>query len=94
MNTFSVSAYWDGSGAHPYQGLTKSGEYTRPGVIACGEVYEFGTRFLVKGTWYECKDRGSAVTDTHLDIWFPSEEEALEWGRQHLDVIILPPLGG
>jgi len=88
----SVSAYTNSGGVHPYEGLTASGAYTREGVAACGPSYAFGTLFFVPslGRWFVCQDRGGAITDANLDLWFASEDEALEWGRQGLEVIIVP----
>jgi 3D (Asp-Asp-Asp) domain-containing protein len=91
LGYFSVSGYCNESGASPYQGLTASGQYTRQGIVACGPSFPFGTRFLIKGKWYECQDRGSEITDDHLDIWFPTREEAIEWGRRELLVQFLLP---
>ena len=33
-------------------------------------------------------DRGGAIKGDHLDVLFPTHEEALQWGVQHLDVTI------
>ena len=33
-------------------------------------------------------DRGGAITGNHLDVLFPTHEQALQWGVQHLDVTI------
>ena len=87
--TVSVSSYWDGSGAPPYQGLTASGVQTGPQTCACGPRYPFGTVFIVDGVVYVCQDRGSAITDGHLDLWMTSEEAAIKWGRQTLAAIVV-----
>ena len=89
VETFSVSAYTNRTGAPPYQGLTASGEYTRPGVAACGPSYSFGTFLLVDAKWYVCADRGGAITDGHLDLWFQEDEGAWAWGRQTLNVLVV-----
>ena len=77
--TMSVSAYAD-------HGITASGAWTRQGVAACGPSFPFGTLFVVQGRPYVCMDRGSLVTDGHLDLWHSSEDAAWEWGRQSLTV--------
>ncbi len=89
--TLSVSAYTNSGGAHPYEGLTASGEYTKEGFAACGPSYSFGTLFFVPPLerWFVCKDRGSAITDGHLDLWFATEDEALELGRRDLEIIVV-----
>ncbi len=92
MQTLSVSAYTNAGGVHPYQGQMASGEYTKEGVCACGPSYAFGTLFFVPSLerWFVCQDRGGAITDKNLDLWFATEEEALKLGRQGLEVIVVP----
>jgi 3D (Asp-Asp-Asp) domain-containing protein len=87
--TMSVSAYTNAGGAPPYQGLTASGQYTRPGICACGPSFPFGTIFVVSGKWYVCQDRGSAITDGHLDLWVGEDEEAWAWGRRQMQVVVV-----
>ena len=87
--TLSVSAYWNGSGAPPYQGLTASGVQTGPQTCACGPRYPFGTVFIVDGVVYVCQDRGSAITDGHLDLWMTSEEAAMQFGRCQMQVVVV-----
>ena len=89
VETFSVSAYWNGSGAWPFEGLTASGVQTVPQSCACGPSFAFGTVFFVNGAAYVCTDRGSAITDGHLDLYMASEAEALTWGRQELEVVLI-----
>ena len=33
-------------------------------------------------------DRGGAITGMRLDVFFPTHDEALMWGRRHLDVTV------
>ena len=77
--TLSVSAYSD-------HGITASGAWTRQGIAACGSVFPFGTVFVVQSKAYVCMDRGSLVTDGHLDLFMDSEEAAWEWGRKNVTV--------
>ena len=41
--------------------------------------------------WGEVHDVGSAIKGNHIDVFFHSRKDALKWGRQYLDVIILKP---
>ena len=76
--TFSVSSFCD-------TGLTASGKWTVPGVAGCSPEYPFGTRFiLADGQVLVCEDRGLLVTFRYLDIWAPSCEAALVWGRRRM----------
>lgn len=88
--TLSVSAYTDGCGDG--RGLTYSGTRTRPGVAACGPALYGRTLWspMLPGKYITCLDRGSAITDGHVDVWMESEAEALEWGRRELVVLVLP----
>lgn len=70
-----------GSGSPP-RGITASGVPTAPYVVACGPSYPFGTLFYIGERWYVYLDRGRAITDDHLDIWKPSQDEAPRWGRR------------
>jgi 3D (Asp-Asp-Asp) domain-containing protein len=31
-------------------------------------------------------DRGGAIRGNHIDVWFPTERQAINWGNPHLDV--------
>lgn len=88
--TMSVSAYTNDCGSG--QGVTYSGTRTRPGVAACPDSLYLRTLY-VPGTperFYTCLDKGSAVTEGFMDLWVESEEDALEWGRRDLWVLVLP----
>lgn len=90
--TMSVSAYCNDTRAEddPLYGIMASGERTFFGACACGPGYEFGTLFYVPGFgWAVCMDRGGQITDMHLDIWLPTEQDALRWGRQEPSVLVV-----
>ena len=59
-----------------YCGATASGHLVAPGMVACAEMYPFGTLFQLHGgsvppTTFVCFDRGSAVVSPYqLDVWF------------------------
>ena len=73
-------------------GITASGQRARKGTIAADPRYPFGTRIYVPGYgWGEVQDRGSAIRGDRLDVFFHNRNDALEWGRQTLNVIILKP---
>jgi 3D (Asp-Asp-Asp) domain-containing protein len=38
--------------------------------------------------WGTVKDRGTAIQDDHLDVWFETVEEARQWGRRYLNVTV------
>jgi len=65
-------------------GLTASGARTRPGTVAADtSILPFGTIVYVEGYGYgRVEDRGGAIKGNCLDLWFPSHNEALVWGRK------------
>jgi 3D (Asp-Asp-Asp) domain-containing protein len=49
----------------------------------CTEDIPFGTGLFVPG--YGCgtvQDRGGAIKGMHIDAWFSTEKQALNWGRK------------
>jgi hypothetical protein len=60
--------------------------------VACPSKYEFGTKFLIEGTEFECWDRMAARFRQveRYDIYMGEGEEGLEralnWGIRHLEV--------
>ncbi len=75
-------------------GRTASGAKARPGTIAAGSQYPFGTVMEIPGYGRGVvKDRGGAITGDHIDVFFKNHRDALQWGRQRLEVAIWAPSG-
>ena len=77
------------------QGITASGLHVSHNggkfVAADNDVLAMYTRVIVPG--YDAQpvpviDRGGAIKGYKLDLYFPTHEEALIWGRQTLDVTV------
>jgi len=68
-----------------------NGEEVFVGAIACPNKYDFGQRLLIKNRVYVCADRMNARyrDGNYFDIYFPSKEKGLAFGRQNLTVEIL-----
>lgn len=65
-----------------------NGEYPYVGAVASDDL-PLGTRLLINGNEYVVADRfGGGYTDS-IDIFFDSYDEAIEFGVQYLDVIVL-----
>src|SRR2546423_14332907 len=77
-----VTAYTSSSRA-----VTASGSHTFEGVLACPRKYPFGTRFLIDGKLYECRDRLNRKYDSRFDIWKPSSGAARSFGKRTLKII-------
>lgn len=74
-------------------GITASGSRARPGTLAADtSLYPFGTIMYVPGYGYgRVEDRGGAIRGQRLDVFFRRHQQALEWGRQPLDVQVWTP---
>lgn len=79
------------------QGITASGktvDYADGRFVAADtRLLPFGTRVSVPGYHdgqpVEVIDRGGAIKGNKLDVYFPSHQTALEWGRRQVPVTIL-----
>jgi 3D (Asp-Asp-Asp) domain-containing protein len=78
------------------QGITASGKLVDHNggrfVAADTKVLPFGSKLSIPGyadnAPVEVIDRGGAIKGYKLDLYFPTHEEALIWGRQTLDVTV------
>lgn len=76
-----VSAYTD-------RGTMANGEWTHDGAIASDDL-PFGTRVVINGRTYVVKDRFGGGYSNAIDIWMPSYEDAIKFGRQYITVEVL-----
>lgn len=70
------------------------------GVTACGRIatsnhtlaadasVPFYTKLIINGQVYEVEDRGGAINGNHLDMFFNSHSEAMQWGTKYCDVYL------
>jgi len=72
-------------------GRTSSGTLARPGTVAADpRMFRAGTRLYVPGYGMgRVEDVGGAIKGAHIDLWFPSHEEARRWGARQLRVQVL-----
>ena len=74
-------------------GITASGEVvTEMTTIACPDSLSFGTRVYIQEleNVFTCQDRGSAIAEGKLDVYVKNLEEALNFGRKKMSVMVLP----
>jgi 3D (Asp-Asp-Asp) domain-containing protein len=75
-------------------GITANGHTISQGdrFVAADRRFGFGTQMLIPGynnsDTVQVFDRGGAIYDNRLDVFFNTHQEALEWGVQYLDVKI------
>lgn len=79
-----VYAYGPLKGKPKKVGITASGTNARKGTIAADtRRYPFGTIMYIEGYGYgRVEDRGGAIKGNHIDLFFRSHRQALEWGKQ------------
>ena len=72
-------------------GRTSTGAVARPGTIAADpKVFRAGTCLYVPGYGMgRVEDVGGAIKGAHIDLWFPSHEEARRWGARRLRVRVV-----
>ena len=98
---FEVTAYTadecDKSVTDPLYGITASGTIVQEWhTVAAPKSIPFGTRIYIpyfkdmpNGGIFVVEDRGGAITEGHLDIYWPDYNEAVSFGRKMLEVQIL-----
>jgi len=90
-----VAVYASGplKGQRKQVGVTACGTKTRQGTIAADtSVYPFGTVMYVPGYGYgRVEDRGGGIKGEHIDLFFKSHRDALEWGRPLKRVLVWFP---
>ncbi len=79
---------------HPEYGVTASTHRINVGagekLAAAGLSIPFGARVYVPGLgWAPIRDRGAAIGDGDIDIYFDDVETAREWGVKHMQVLIV-----
>ena len=78
------------STGYAIRGRTATGVKTAPGVVAVDpSVIPLGTRMTIPGYGEGiAADTGGAVHGNTIDLWFPSIEQALQWGRRTVTITI------
>jgi 3D (Asp-Asp-Asp) domain-containing protein len=73
----------------PGYGITAHQTVAGPGTIAAPSTYPWGTQMYVPGYGLgTVLDRGGAIKGSHIDIWFPTTQQANNWGAPHLQVTV------
>lgn len=70
-------------------GITASNTHaTANRTIAADSRYAFGTKMIILGQVYTVEDRGGAIQGNHIDIYFNTHAEALQFGKKYADVYL------
>lgn len=68
-------------------GITASGAKAEGKLIAAPKSIPFGTWIDIEGYGYaEVLDRGGAIKGKRLDVFFPTHQEALNWGVRYVGI--------
>lgn len=73
-------------------GITACGHKIRIGdaFVAADKEYPFGTEMVIAGyndgQPVKVLDRGGAIVGNHIDVFFHSHQDALNWGVRNIDV--------
>lgn len=69
---------------------TASGTLPKVGTIAASNRFDYGQKIYVPGYGLgTVEDRGGAIIGNKLDIVFDSYKDAIEWGRQTKNVLVI-----
>lgn len=70
-------------------GITASGKRaTSNHTIAADRRFTFGTQLAFNNHVYTVEDRGGAIVGNHIDLYFDTHQEALNWGKRYFDVYL------
>lgn len=80
-------SYDDGDG----DGVTATGTIPRIGICAVDpQVIPLGTELWVPGYgWARAEDTGGAIRGAKIDLFFPTRDAALQWGRRTVQVRVI-----
>jgi 3D (Asp-Asp-Asp) domain-containing protein len=87
---FKVTAYCscekccDKDPSNEWYGITATGTKAQWGTVAVDrKIIKLGSKLRLEGfpnTTFRAEDVGGAIKGNHIDIWFPSHKEALNFG--------------
>ena len=78
------------STGYALRGRTATGLPTAPGVVAVDpSVIPLGTRLTIPGYGVGvAADTGGSVRGNVIDVWFPTRQQALAWGRRTVTITL------
>ncbi len=78
------------STAYALTGTTATGIPVGPGIVAVDPtVIPLGTRMTIPGYGEGvAADTGSAIQGAMIDVWVPTEAQAIIWGRKTLTIYL------
>lgn len=89
LGTYTVTAYCPCEKCcGKTDGITASGTKATAGrtIAADTSILPFGTELYINGQKYIVEDRGGGVRGNHIDIFFDSHADALEFGKRQMEI--------
>ena len=81
--------------AYSVEGTGASGKWSHPGAVAADRrVLPLNSRIRIYGAGrysgdYTVEDTGGKVDGHHIDVYMPSQSEAMKFGHQRVKVVVL-----
>lgn len=76
-----------------WYGITASGKKAKWGTVAVDrEIIKLGSKLIIDSfpeTIFRAEDVGGAIKGNHIDVWFPSHQEAIQFGVQNIVVQVV-----
>lgn len=71
-------------------GITSTGTKAKQGrtIAVDPKVIPYGTKVIINGKTYVAEDCGGAIKDNHIDVFFNTHDEALEFGVKYENVYV------
>lgn len=71
-------------------GITATGAKATEGrtIAADPNVLPYGTKVIINGHEYTVEDCGGSIKGNRIDLYFDSHDDALQWGRQTLEIFV------
>ena len=72
-------------------GITATGTKATAGrtIAVDPNVIPYGSEVVIDGKTYISEDCGGAIKGNHIDMYFDTHEQALQWGVREKEIIIL-----
>lgn len=69
---------------------TASGEIAQQGVTIAADtnIFPFGTVLIIDGHEYVVQDKGGAIKDKRIDIFFENHEDAVSFGVRNINIFM------
>ena len=92
LGTFKISAYCHCSKCcGKSDGITATGAKVQANrtIAVDPRIIPLGSQVMIDGKVYVAEDTGGGIKGNRIDMYFPTHQEALNWGIQYRDVSLI-----